>query len=204
MNSVSVISGRTPEMSTDAMCPRDSPVPGSALPAVSRKRKPRAESIPVPPSLVALPPSPNMMRLHPCFSASATISPVPKVVVSRGLRSSSRSRVSPLAAAMSMIAVPPSADMPYSARSGRISGSCASHSTAAPPSAFSRASIVPSPPSATSRRTVPHSGNTSLTPSETASATSADDNEPLNESDAMTIFFIEVPNGLLLLHRLSL
>ena len=196
MNSVSVSSGMIPETSTDAMCPRDSPVPGCALPAVSRKRKPRAESIPVPPSLVALPPSPNMMRLHPCFSASATSSPVPKVVVSSGLRSSSRSRVSPEAAATSMMAVPPSADIPYPARSGRISGSWASHSTVEPPSASSSAFIVPSPPSATSRHTVPHTGNTSLTPSETASATSADDSEPLNESDAMTIFLIEVPNGL--------
>ena len=170
------------------MCSKDPPVPGSGVPPASTNLNPSAVSIPVPPSLVALPPSPMITRLQPLRNACATISPVPKVVVSMGLRSFSRSRVSPLAAAMSMIAVPPSADMPYSARSGRISGSCASHSTAAPPSAFSRASIVPSPPSATSRQTTSHSGNTSRTPSATASATSADDSEPLNESAATTIF----------------
>lgn len=36
-------------------------------------------------SFVALTPSPNMMRLPPCFSASAISSHVPKVVDSNGL-----------------------------------------------------------------------------------------------------------------------
>ena len=62
----------------------------------------------MPASLVTEPPRPTIKRRAPRASASAIISPTPKVVVCRGSRSSAVISVMPAAALTSKIAVFPS------------------------------------------------------------------------------------------------
>jgi N4-gp56 family major capsid protein len=85
----------------------------------------------------------------PIPTAAIISSPVPNVVVYIGFRSSCRSSASPLAAAISMIAVFPSPRIPNRA-STFISGSgpVTRRVTNFPPVAVTSASTVPSPPSA--------------------------------------------------------
>ena len=120
--------------------------------------------------------------------ASRIISPVPKVDVFEGLRSSTAIRGNPLADAISMIAVVPA--KPYVAATGASSGPFTSIVISEPPRASTTASTVPSPPSATFISITSQSGYISCTPRAALSATSFDESEPLNESDATTIFFI--------------
>ena len=184
----------------ETISPREAPTGGSARPSRSRKRQPIAASMPMPASFVALPPRPMMHERQPRRSASAISSPVPKELVLSGLRNSVGTSVSPLARAISMTAVPFSV-MTYSATTGSPSGPCTVKGmrTAPPdvagdvppdsrPPAPRSASSVPSPPSATSRQTVSHEGNTSRTAAAAASATCREDKDPLKESTAMTIF----------------
>ena len=70
-------------------------------------RNPSALIIPIPPSLVALPPSPMRKRLQPLSMAANISSPSPLVVAISGLRSSLVRSVSPQAAADSMMARSP-------------------------------------------------------------------------------------------------
>ena len=49
----------------------------SSFPVTSRKRQPSALSMPMPPSLVALPPMPTISRRAPALAAARSISPTP-------------------------------------------------------------------------------------------------------------------------------
>ena len=74
-------------------------------PSPSSRRAPSAAARPVPPSVVALPPTPSTSRSTPSSSAAATSSPVPYVPALRGSGVPPGSRVSPEAAASSTTAV---------------------------------------------------------------------------------------------------
>src|SRR5438552_3146034 len=104
--------------------------------------------MPAPPSFVALPPMPMTMRCAPLAAAARMSSPVPRVDVIRGSRSSSRSNVRPLAAAISTTAVVPSPRIPHSASISRSSGSWTRAARIRPFVARTSACTVPSPPSA--------------------------------------------------------
>ena len=80
------------------------------VPFSSLNRIPRACNIPVPASLVALPPMPSRIFRHPRRIAFLISSPVPNVVASIGLRFSLGISARPLAAAVSITAVFPSSD----------------------------------------------------------------------------------------------
>ena len=77
--------------------------------------------------------------------------------------------------------------IPYDAVTNRPSGSETVTDSVFPPRAFVSVDDVPSPPSAMSRQVVAQSGNTVLMPLAAAFATSREESEPLNESDAMMI-----------------
>ena len=103
--------------------------------------------MPTPPSLVALPPRPIRMRCAPWFIASRMRSPTPQVDAESAFSGVCSMSVMPLAAAISMIAVPSSV-RPYAASIFSPSGFCAVARMILPPSAAVIASTVPSPPSA--------------------------------------------------------
>src|SRR5207249_2608244 len=91
-------------------------------------------------------------------------SPAPRVDVMRGSRSSSRRSGSPLAAAISRTAVTRSPSTPHCASISRPSGSCTRACRISPPVARTRASVVPSPPSASGSSTHTARGQTRRTP----------------------------------------
>ena len=108
------------------------PPGGRSRPDASSSPAPNACIAPAPPSTVALPPTPTMMRAQPRSSAARMRSPVPYVVATSGSRSSGRSSTRPDAAAISIAAArspgvaPGPSRIAHEARTGRISGSCAS------------------------------------------------------------------------------
>jgi hypothetical protein len=114
INSDSRAAGIRDDMSIRAMDFKSLPQPFSLCPRLSRNLTPNAESMPVPASLVALPPIPTRNLRHPLFSASEIISPVPYVEVIHGFSSSGSRSGSPLAADISITAVftPPDLTMP--------------------------------------------------------------------------------------------
>ena len=114
----------------------------------SKSFTPKAWSIPQPPSLVALPPIPITICFIP-FSIACLIScPVPYVVVINGFLSSLFIISIPLAFAISITAVSLLPKIPYEALIFSPSGFKTSVSTKTPPVEFTKASTVPSPPSA--------------------------------------------------------
>ena len=138
-----------------------------------------ARMAPKPPSVVAEPPSPTMIRRAPASSAWSISSPVPVVVAFSGsLPAAPPTSVSPLARAISMTAVP--FDRRHSARTVSPSGPVTVEVRFGPPSASSR----PSPPSAigTSVQSMPSSQHACPI----AAATSAARSVPLNLSGAAT------------------
>ena len=109
---------------------------------------------PNPPSVVADPPKPTMMRRAPASSAWSISSPVPAVVASSGsLPADPPAMLRPLALAISMTAV--SFAKRHPASTGSPSGPVTTVVLLAPPSASSS----PSPPSAigTSSHSIPNS-----------------------------------------------
>ena len=87
------------------MTSRFSPTGLSSIPAGSRNIYPIAEAIPMPASLVALPPIPRIILSAPLLMASLIISPVPSVVVYRGFCFSLGTSLNPEAADISINAV---------------------------------------------------------------------------------------------------
>ena len=168
------------------------PQPFNLCPWLSKNFTPNAESMPVPASLVALPPIPTKNLRHPLFNASKIISPVPYVEVIQGFCSSGSNSGRPLAEDISITAVftPFKLTTPYSASIGLPKGSVTAVVYRTPPKDLIMASTVPSPPSATFVLITLHCGKTFLIPISTALATSIEVNEPLNESDATIIFFM--------------
>ncbi len=144
----------------------------------------------MPPSTVELPPRPIIIRRHPLEMAARRSSPRPKELVFIGFRSLSGTRGSPIAAADSMIAhfLLSTSAIPYFARIGSNRGPWTSTSSKTPPRASTRASTVPSPPSATGIFTVSASGIALKMPFSTASPASLDERQPLNESITITAF----------------
>ena len=144
--------------------------------------------MPQPPSTVALPPMPMMISSTPLPRAARIISPVPKVEVFMGSRSSFSSRTMPEAAAISRKAVPPAT--PISAFAGRPRGSRTVHVTSCPPAAAVRARTVPSPPSASGTQRTSASGIAARIAAFSISAARSAVRDPLNLSGARTIFTI--------------
>ncbi len=150
----------------------------------SRPQASRASIRPRPPSVVALPPMPSVTWRAPPSMAAASRSPVPALVAAIGSRSSSVTRDSPDASAISTTARPPSAARRYVAVICRSSGSRAVVVSLVQPPAASTAAIVPSPPSASGDRTTVSRGRARDQPVAIARATSTDVSDPLNESGA--------------------
>ena len=69
--------GCTADVSMEATCDMILPPVPNRFPRLSRKRNPKACSIPNPASLVALPPMPTIKWRQPCSRASRISSPVP-------------------------------------------------------------------------------------------------------------------------------
>ena len=86
-----------------------------------------------------------------------------------------------------MTAVSPSPSTPQRACTGSPSGPRTVRSSSRPRVAATRASTVPSPPSAMGTFATSASGNTARAPRSIASATASAERLPLNESGAMTI-----------------
>ena len=149
-----------------------------------------ARIIPIPASLVPVPPSPIMKLRQPRFMALDSNSPTPYVVARIGLRSSSFTRFSPHACATSIIAVPSGA-MPYWASTRRIIWSWIYTGSNVPPRAAVKAWSIPSPPSDIGRQTV--SIPSRQRASANAVSTSTDDRHPLNESMARMYFMSPPP-----------
>src|SRR5437763_974694 len=134
--------------------------------------------------MVALPPTPTATTWAPPSTVGSISSPVRVGDAAIGSRSSSPTRPSPLARAVSTIAVPPSSSRPKGASISRPSGSWTGAEAVSPPSAVSSTSIVPSPPSAIGQRSVGQPARSR--PLVTAAATSVARSVPLKESGATT------------------
>ena len=137
-------SGRTCSEEMDAICASPWAPGGIWFPSRSRIPYPRAWSIPVPPSLVALPPMPTMNLRQPFWIADRITWPTPKVVAFIGSFSASGTRVIPAAPDISMIAVPLSGRMPYWQSTGLPMGPVTVTVSRVPPMPQARASTVPS------------------------------------------------------------
>ena len=163
---------------------------GTAFLSLSKKSQPSACSIPMPPSLVALPPMPIINSVQPLSTASRIISPTPRVVVRKGVLSSFGTRGRPAAAAISITAVRccPSCEIPYPQATGSPSGPVTVTCCRRPRIAVVRVSAVPSPPSASKQIRIPASGQTRRIPASTASPASREDRLPFIESMAISIF----------------
>ena len=162
----------------------------SSRPVESVKLPPIAWTIPEPPSLVALPPTPIMNSVKPASRASTISCPTPNVEARRTSRSSGVNRASPTAFATSMTAVVPSPSAPHSASIWRPIASSTFAVRTSPPEASTSACSVPSPPSATGTMTVSASGHTRFTPADIASAISMPVRLSLNPCGASTTFFM--------------
>ncbi len=185
---------RRPLRSTAAMSRRPRAPGATGAPDASRKRAPRAVSIPVPPSVDALEPMPTTTRETPWSRAAAMAWPKPVVSASHG-RSSSRSSM-PDVEARSTTAVPAGASAVGGSSSHDVSTARpAGPSTVigirrAPGTAAANAATVPSPPSAIGRCTNTADGSTSPHPSASARAASAAVIVPLKLSGARTTVVI--------------
>ena len=138
-------SGCSSVMSSRAAAAAPSPPGPTSWPAAFVTRAPKACSIPIPPSVDALPPTPRTRWRQPASSAAAITSPTPRLVAVSGARDSP-SRASPATAASSITASCPR----RTKRDGWMApmASAASMGTRRKPAA-SNASSIPSPPSAT-------------------------------------------------------
>jgi hypothetical protein len=156
-----------------------------SCPFSSKRRTPSARNIPLPPSLVALPPRPTTIVVAPVSSAATINCPVPALLARLASRSFSRILPRPDAAAISTIAVEPSTA--NAASTSWPSASSALHVRRRYPFA-TRTSIVPSPPSAIGTRIVlqPLRPYTDRQPSAIARAAFAEVRVPLNLSGATT------------------
>ena len=124
------------------------------VPSRPSKRTPSARSRPLPPSVVADPPSPIVIRSTPASSAARTTSPVPRVEARRALSGVRSSGGKPREAgrgghldersAALVEQQPVGRDRPAQ----RVGGRRPSRRSAASPSAAATAASVPSPPSA--------------------------------------------------------
>src|SRR5690606_117111 len=106
-SSASPSRGWSPDRSAEASSASPPPPGATGSPSALRKRAPSAASIPAPPSVVALPPTPNTMLRAPASSAARSSSPEPYVDAVSGAKVSCGSRWSPLASAISTTAVSP-------------------------------------------------------------------------------------------------
>ena len=139
--------------------------------------------MPAPPSVVALPPTPNTIVRAPASSAARSSSPEPYVDAVSGAKTPAGSRCSPLASAISTTAV-----SPRSANAAVTScprGPATGTSRRSKPAATA-AATVPSPPSATGSASTSRPGTTRRSPAVTRSATCTAVSEPLNLSAAMS------------------
>src|SRR5262245_12391587 len=144
----------------------------------------RAPSAPRPPSTVADPPTPTSTSCAPASTAARISWPVPYVDARQGSNSDTNAR--PLADAISRRARRPSPSRAKHASTGSPRGPRTVTRSTRPPSATSRASSVPSPPSATGQRSA--STPARSRPRAIASATATAGKVPLNESGATRTF----------------
>ena len=161
--------------------------PGSrSRPDSSNSRIPRACAIPPPASLVALPPMHTRTRRTPARHAARMSSPVPRVVVRRGSLRSGDISSSPEARAISTTPVGSSGaeTTANSASTGSPRGPDTVSRRRSPPRAATRASRVPSPPSAIGAFSTLADGSARAHPRAMASAACGAVNVPLNLSGA--------------------
>ena len=146
--------------------------------------------MPVPPSQVAVPPNPSQISSTPESKASAIISPVPKELEYNGLRSPGATRPSPLAAAVSITAILPSATNPYSAVMERPRGSVQLTFLNMPSSSSVMTFVKPSPPSEIGTTVASPGGKAAIA----AFPASCEVRQPLKESMAMIAFKSSFPD----------
>ncbi len=143
--------------------------------------------MPAPPSVVALPPTPNTIVRAPASSAARSSSPEPYVEEVSGAKTPLGRRCSPLASAISTTAVSPRTAKAAVTSSPR--GPATRISRRSKPAATA-ASTVPSPPSATGMAVTSRSGTTRRSPAVTRSATCTAVSDPLNLSAAMSTLWV--------------
>ena len=157
-------------------------------PSRSRKRQPRALAMPIPPSLVALPPMPTTRVSAPKSRAARISSPVPRLVARPGSRSSSVSKARPLARAISIRARRRRGTQPRAAVTGARRGPVTRTGIRSAPRAWIARSSRPSPPSATGISTNSARGTTRRRPRAMARAAALASQLPLRALGAMIIF----------------
>ncbi len=145
--------------------------------------------MPAPPSVVALPPTPNTIERAPASSAAFSTSPEPYVVAVSGAKTPAGSSWSPEASAISTTAVP--SRSANAAVTSSPSGPVTRTSRRSKPAATA-AATVPSPPSATGRVSTSTPGTARRSPAVTRSATCTAVSEPLNLSAAMSTRAVSV------------
>lgn len=155
--------------------------------------------MPAPPSVVALPPTPNTMVVAPASSAAASSSPEPYVVAVSGANTPSGRCWRPEASAISTTAVEPRSA--YAAVTGSPTGPVTRASRRSNPAATA-AATVPSPPSATGRVSTSRPGTTRRSPAVTRSATCTAVSEPLNLSAATSTRAVSTSAPSVTLHPL--
>src|SRR6476646_3607991 len=173
--------GCRPLTSTRAACRSAAPPGATSFSSASRMRTPSACSIPAPPSVDALPPTPTMISRAPSSSACLMTVPSPNVLAPSGSSAPTGRVTSPTAEASSTTAVDPRTA--YKVAMGRPVGPVVFTATGIQPAATA-AATVPSPPSATGAHVMCQDGFPAASPSARASATSAAVREPLNLSGA--------------------
>src|SRR5579872_7185397 len=164
------------------------PPRGRSNPEASRSLTPSACAIPAPASLVAEPPMPAINDVAPPRRAASSSCPKPNVDASRMSRRGAGINEKPLAEASSRTAACPPWILPYEACTGSPNGPSTSTRPYEPRFAATRASAVPSPPSATGISTTSASGIACRTPAAIAAAACVAERLPLNEFGATTIF----------------
>ena len=147
--------------------------------------------MPAPPSVVALPPRHITRVSGLCFMAALMSSPVPRLVAFMASLRLAGTWCNPLPSATSTTAVRPSATRPYCAVTGSPSGPVTSAECSVPFCDSTRATVVPSPPSASGTCTTSSVGAPRLQPRAIAAATSLAGRHSLNESGAMRIRILQ-------------
>ncbi len=174
---------KTPPRSTWTMRSSDPPSGSTGFPRASRNSAPRAASIPVPPSVLALPPMATTIRCGLSCAAARIASPSPRLEADNG-RSAPRRVPRPHVPATSTTAVVPSNAIcaPVISPSAPVTSTVRGREPAK-----TAASTLPSPPSASGRtvtsRRVPLAADS--TPERMAPATPIAFRQPLNLSGAI-------------------
>ena len=176
-------------------------------PLSSRNWNPSGISSPMPPSFVALPPTPTMIVLYPLSTSFARILPEPMLVRVAGFLSASDMRLMPEASVSPTRAVSSSSRAHLAVSVWPVGSMVLSLMTFAPSFTFATVSTKLSPPSVSENSVTDASGRAESMPIFIACEACAAESDPLNLSGAtkkFRFFFIAVLYiyGICYYHRL--